>query len=167
MREGIDLQQSASDEDINHAMRFLNRLNQSEGSENISDLRSELQLIMQNYFGVFRHGEYMKEGIKKLAVLRPRIENIALVDKSSTFNTSRIQALELQNLLEVAEATAISAEGRNESRGAHAREDHQQRDDENWLCHSIYFPNSKRVGKRKVNFIPKTCEAFEPKVRNY
>ncbi|NNL10668.1 MAG: succinate dehydrogenase flavoprotein subunit, partial [Pseudomonadales bacterium] len=66
-----------------------------------------------------------------------------------------------------AEATAISANVRNESRGAHARDDFQDRDDENWLCHSIYFPRDKRVGKRGVNFSPLTVDTFEPKTRVY
>ncbi|MFU8765397.1 MAG: succinate dehydrogenase flavoprotein subunit, partial [Haliea sp.] len=73
----------------------------------------------------------------------------------------------LHNLLEVAEATAITAEARNESRGAHARDDFQERDDENWLCHSMYYPGEKRVGKRGVNFKPLTVPAFEPKARTY
>ncbi|RPP18276.1 succinate dehydrogenase flavoprotein subunit, partial [Pseudomonas aeruginosa] len=68
---------------------------------------------------------------------------------------------------EVAEATAIAAEHRKESRGAHAREDFEERDDENWLCHTLYFPGEKRVSKRSVNFAPKTVPAFEPKVRTY
>ncbi len=166
LREGINLK-DASEADIEAAMSGLNRLNASSDGEKASDLRVELQTIMQNYFGVFRRGDFMQEGIKKLEELRPRVENVALDDKSNAFNTSRIEALELQNLLEVAEATAITAEARTESRGAHARDDFKERDDENWLCHSVFFPVEKRVGKRGVNFTLKTREAFEPQIRTY
>jgi succinate dehydrogenase / fumarate reductase flavoprotein subunit len=166
LSEGIDLK-DATEEDIERAMAVLNRVNQSQEGEKASVLRAELQTIMQNHFGVFRRGDFMKEGIEKLKALRPRIENVQLSDTSNAFNTARIEALELQNLLEVAEATAIAAEWRTESRGAHAREDFQERDDENWLCHSIYFPQNQSVAKRDVNFTPKTREAFEPKVRTY
>jgi succinate dehydrogenase / fumarate reductase flavoprotein subunit len=166
LREGINLK-DASDEDIERAMSVLNRVNQSADGEKAATLRAELQTIMQNHFGVFRRGDFMQEGIEKLKALRSRIEKVFLDDKSDTFNTARIEALELQNLFEVAEATAIAAEGRTESRGAHAREDFQERDDENWLCHSVYFPQSKTIGKRDVNFTPETREAFEPKVRTY
>jgi len=166
LSKGIDLK-DATQEDIDRAMAGLNRINASTKGENAAVLRAELQTIMQNFFGVFRRGDYMQQGVQKLDELRPRIENVYLDDKSNSFNTARIEALELQNLFETAYATAIAAEGRTESRGAHAREDFQERDDENWLCHSIYFPGSKEIGKRPVNFTLKTREPFEPKIRTY
>ena len=109
----------------------------------------------------------MKTGIERLQGIGERIKNIFLEDKSKTFNTARIEALELENLFEVALATAIAAEARNESRGAHARDDFRERDDENWLCHSIYDPVNGGVRKRGVNFAPKSVDTFEPKERTY
>ena len=161
---GVD---NASSEDIELAMSRLNSLNESESGYEVADVKKQLQTCMQNYFGVFRRGEFMEKGVKELEEIREKSENLYLKDKSIAFNTNRVEALELQNLLEVAEATAISAMMRDESRGAHARDDFPERDDENWLCHSLYDPVEKKLGKRDVNFVPKEVEAFPPKMRSY
>ena len=166
LREGIELR-DASQTDVEAAGARLQALNDREQGEQVAPLRHELQEIMQNHFGVFRTGEFMREGIAKLADLRERVENVALADRSNAFNTSRIECLELQNLFETAEATAVVAEARDESRGAHAREDFTERDDENWLCHSLYQSEGKKVSKRSVNFTPQTVETFQPKARSY
>jgi succinate dehydrogenase / fumarate reductase flavoprotein subunit len=166
LRSGIELR-DASESDLEQTNVRLNALNNSSGGEKTADLRKELQGVMQNHFGVFRNGEFMQEGVRKLAELRDRIANVEMADKSLAYNTARLEALELQNLFEVAEATAIAAEERKESRGAHAREDFTERDDENWLCHSVYHPVEKQVTKRSVNFTPKTVDTFQPKIRTY
>ena len=154
-------------DDIELALHNLNKLNESSSGYEVSAVKKELQEVMQNYFGVFRRGDYMDKGVSALEEIREKIENLHLKDKSAAFNTNRVEAIELQNLFEVAEATAISSLQRTESRGAHAREDYPDRDDENWLCHSLYDPTTKVLGKRHVNFEPSQVEAFPPKVRTY
>ena len=166
LSEGIEyLEASASD--VERATSRLARWNESGGGESVSELKAELQNTMQNAFGVFRQEDNMQEGVKKLAELRERIGQAHLGDKSDVFNTARVEALELDNLLEVAEATAIAALERKESRGAHSRYDYPDRDDVNWLKHSLFNPGEKTVTKREVNFTPKTVDTFEPKVRTY
>jgi succinate dehydrogenase / fumarate reductase flavoprotein subunit len=167
LAQGMDSVE-ASESDLEASMVRLNRWNNSKGDgESPAVLKRELQECMQLNFGVFRKEAPMQEGIKKLEELRERIAKASLNDDSMVFNTARLEALELDNLLEIAEATAISAEGRRESRGAHARDDFQTRDDENWLCHSIFDPKTKKLSKRDVNFDPKTVPTFEPMERTY
>lgn len=166
LRDGDDAL-DATDEDIQRAMARLERLNTTTEGESVAEVRKALQNCMQLYFGVFRDGESMEEGLRQLGEIGERVRKTKLTDRSNAFNTDRIEALELDNLFEVAYATAVSAVERKESRGAHARNDFTERDDENWLKHSIYFPLEKRVGKRDVNFAPKTVDTFEPKIRTY
>ena len=166
MREGYAAE-PASQANLDAAMVRLNSLNNSESGASIAEVRADLQKTMQLYFGVFREGESMLKGLELLREIRTKVSNLHLQDKTGAFNTDRIEALELQNLFEVAFATAISAEQRKESRGAHARNDFTERDDENWLKHSVYYPLEERLGKRDVNFTPKTVDAFPPKIRTY
>ena len=166
MKLGVDLKKASTD-DIDKALERLNRLNSSTEGEQVAVLKERMQQNMQNNFGVFRREDLMVKGIGMLNDSREAVENIYLQDKSAAFNTARIEALEMQNLFEVAEATAITANERKESRGAHARDDYPERNDDDWLKHSIYFSKTKEVSKRDVNYRPKTVQAFQPAVRTY
>ena len=165
-KQGIGIS-DPTNENINDALKNINRVNSSQDGENSSTIKKDLQEVMQLSFGVFRSAKNMEAGIEEINMVRERTENLYLADKSSKFNTARVEALELLNLLEVAEATAICANERKESRGAHSRDDYPERDDENWLKHSIYFKETKEVSKRDVNFRPKIVQAFQPFARTY
>ena len=165
-KQGIGIS-DPTNENINDALKNINRVNSSQDGENSSTIKKDLQEVMQLSFGVFRSAKNMEAGIEEINMVRERTENLYLADKSSKFNTARVEALELLNLLEVAEATAICANRRKESRGAHSRDDYPERDDENWLKHSIYFKETKEVSKRDVNFRPKIVQAFQPFARTY
>ncbi|WP_333971472.1 succinate dehydrogenase flavoprotein subunit [Alteromonas mediterranea] len=159
----------ASESDLEASMTRFNRWENSEKGkgEDPVQIKKDLQECMQLNFSVFREGEAMAEGLKELSEIRERLKNARLDDKSSDFNTQRIECLELDNLMETAYSTAVAANFRTESRGAHSRFDFPERDDDNWLCHSIYDPNTDKMLKREVNMAPKLREAFPPKVRSY
>ena len=163
-----DLQhKDASPEQIDAAMARYNRWENNKDGEDPAVIKKDMQMCMQLNFSVFREGKAMAEGLEELKKIRARLQNAKLSDNSAEFNTQRIECLELDNLMETAYATAVAANFREESRGAHSREDFPDRDDENWLCHSIYHPDTESMSKRDVNFSPKTREAFPPKARTY
>jgi succinate dehydrogenase / fumarate reductase flavoprotein subunit len=159
----------ATESDVDAAMTRFNRWENSEvgKGEDPVQIKKDLQKCMQLNFSVFREGESMAAGLKELGEIRERLQNARLDDKSSDFNTMRIECLELDNLMETAYCTAVAANFRTESRGAHSRFDFPDRDDENWLCHSVYRPQDESMQKREVNMSPVLREAFPPKARTY
>ncbi len=96
-----------------------------------------------------------------------RAERISISDKSKVFNTARVEALELENLVETAMSTVVSAEARKESRGAHTREDFPERDDQNWMKHTLWFKEGNRLDYKPVHLRPLSVETMQPKVRTY
>lgn len=160
---------AASQSDLDAALARVQRWEASKPGqgEDPVQIKKDLQQCMQLNFSVFREGAAMAEGLQELKEIRERLKYARLDDKSSDFNTQRIECLELDNLMETAFSTAVAANYRTESRGAHARFDFPDRDDENWLCHSVYTPDTESMFKRKVNLEPKFREAFPPKARTY
>ncbi len=156
-----------SDEDVAASLARYQRWQDSSDGESPAVIRDEMQRIMQEDFGVFRKGDIMEQGLLRLAALRERLAHASLVDKSAVFNTDRVTALELDNLMATAFATAQSALARTESRGAHSREDYPNRDDENWIKHTVYFMENDGIDYRPVNASPKFVEPFAPKERVY
>ncbi|MEW6996176.1 succinate dehydrogenase flavoprotein subunit [Colwelliaceae bacterium BS250] len=157
----------ASESDLEMSLARYNRWEGSSKGEDPVQIRKDLQNCMQMNFSVFREGEAMAEGMKELTEIRERLQHASLDDKSSEFNTQRIECLELDNLMETAFCSAKAANFRTESRGAHARQDFTERDDANWLCHSIYSPQTEEMTKRDVNMKPVHREAFPPIARVY
>ena len=157
----------ATDADIDAAMARYNRWENNRDGEDPVQIKKDLQQCMQHNFSVFREGDAMATGLAELKKIRERLKNARLDDTSSDFNTQRIECLELDNLMETAYATAVAANFRTESRGAHSRFDYPERDDENWLCHSLYSPETESMSRRSVNMSPVTRDAFPPKARTY
>ncbi len=163
VREGLSFSE-ATRSDLDVSFERLERWDKNEKGESVEDIRTALQKVMQEDFGVFRSAEPMQQGFKKLEDLQNRLQHAAIKDKSKYFNTSRIEALELDNLMETALATATLANDRTESRGAHARYDFPERDDKNWLKHSVYFADGQ-VTYRPINMKPLEVKPIELQAR--
>ncbi len=158
----------ASEEDVAASLARYERWETSGADgDSPAQIRDEMQRIMQEDFGVFRTGDIMQKGLERLVALKERLATASLLDKSRVFNTERVIALELDNLMATAYATAQSALARTESRGAHSREDYPKRDDEHWIKHTLYFQEGEKIDYRPVNNTPQYIEPFKPVERVY
>jgi succinate dehydrogenase / fumarate reductase flavoprotein subunit len=150
-----------------HSRSRVARLDSQAGGEPVHEVRADLQRTMQAHCGVFRFPDLLDEGVSRIAAIAERSTRTGIRDRSKVFNTARIEALELDNLVEVARATMTSARARQESRGAHDRADFPKRDDVNWLKHSLWYREGDRLEYKPVNLKPLTVETFVPKARVY
>jgi succinate dehydrogenase / fumarate reductase, flavoprotein subunit len=132
---------------------------------------------MQKHAAVFRTQALMDEGVEQVAALRKRVQAIGLKDKSRIFNTARVEALEVDNLIECAQATMVSAAARHECRGAHTVSEYERpaddpvaplgRDDKNWMKHTLWYSQGNRLAYKPVQLTPLTVESIPPKVRTF
>ena len=152
---------------IKKTVERLRKIDSKSSKENPRQVGDELRAVMQKHCGVFRFPHLLDEGLEKVKDLKKRITNLTIQDNSKIFNTARTEALELQNLVEVALATISSAKHREESRGAHSRADFPKRDDSNWLQHSLYNPKQESMSYRPVKLKPLSVKSFPLKERVY
>jgi succinate dehydrogenase / fumarate reductase, flavoprotein subunit len=152
----------------------LNRFEATTGGEYAQDVANDIRKAMQQHAGVFRTQKSMDEGVVKIKALAERVKSIHLGDKSKVFNTARIEALEVENLIESALATMISAAARRESRGAHTVDDYADtpefpngRNDKEWMKHTLWYSEGNRLDYKPVNLKPLTAESVPPKVRTF
>jgi succinate dehydrogenase / fumarate reductase flavoprotein subunit len=154
-------------EPVDRALARLARWDKRSGSEKVADLRLDMQRVMQGHCGVYRKAELLQAGIEKIGLVEAQLEDAQLSDQSKVFNTARLEALELENLLPIARATLVSALARDESRGAHSRMDFPERDDDHWLRHTLYQRENDQLDYKPVRLKPLTVDTFQPKERTY
>lgn len=152
---------------VEKALARLTRWERKGDGESVDEIRETLRKTMEDYCGVFRTQEVLDEGAKRVLELEQRLRDAVIRDHSRIFNTARIDALELENLMDVSIATVVSAAARKESRGAHLRLDYPKRDDENWLKHTLCFQDGHRLDYKPVRMKPLSVEPFPPKERVY
>jgi len=145
----------------------LARIDSATSGESVPVVADTLRKTLQAHCGVYRNQALLSEGVAKVMELGDRVMRTSINDHSRTFNTARVEALELDNLVEVAKATIVSAEARRESRGAQARSDYPNRDDVNWLKHTLWYSDGNRLDYKPVNIKPLSVDAFPPKTRTY
>jgi succinate dehydrogenase / fumarate reductase, flavoprotein subunit len=145
----------------------LARLDSATGGERVVDVLNDLRRTMQAHCGVFRFPDDLAAGVAKIKTIAERAARTFIADKSKVFNTARVEALELENLVETAMSTVVSAEARKESRGAQARSDFPERDDKNWMKHTLWYKEGNRLDYKPVHQKPLSVETMEPKVRTY
>ncbi|RMG38017.1 MAG: succinate dehydrogenase flavoprotein subunit [Gammaproteobacteria bacterium] len=171
---GLDMQEQLrehhrpmNEAGVEQAMARLERWDQKGEGIGVRELRDEFRKAMEDHAGVFRTEEIMTEGLQILRELRDKLSEVRLQDHSKVFNTARIEALELENLIDCGMAVAVSALARQESRGAHSRPDYPNRDDVNWMKHTLYYRDGDRLDYKPVKTRPLTVEPFPPKERVY
>ncbi|MGE5115306.1 MAG: succinate dehydrogenase flavoprotein subunit [Betaproteobacteria bacterium] len=157
-----------------HSLARLARLDASGSGEYAQDVANDLRRTMQQHAGVFRTQALLDEGVRQVAAIAERVRNVHLADKSQVFNTARVEALEVENLIEVARATMASAAARHESRGAHTVDDYGDspahpngRNDADWLRHSLWYSKDDRLDYKPVQMKPLSVESIPPKVRSF